>query len=152
MINSNKIFLLRHGETLWNTERRLQGHKNSILTRKGRGQARHNGSKLRNLIDSVPHMVSSPLGRCRETAAIVAEEIGIAPSCIEYDDRVKELAYGRWEGQKMTDIEVEDADAFQARKADRWEVPAPEGESYACLLYTSPSPRDATLSRMPSSA
>lgn len=130
MDTSTRIILLRHGETIWNTERRLQGHKDSRLSRKGREQACRNGLQLRNFVSGEPRLISSPLGRCRETAALVAKNIEFDPSGIEYDDRVKELSFGRWEGQKISDIERNDSDTFQMRRANRWDIPAPDGESY----------------------
>ena len=133
MTDSAKIYLLRHGETMWNTERRLQGHSNSQLTQKGKQQARQNGLRLRKLISSTPRLISSPLGRCRETAEIIAGVMKFDFSQIEYEDRVKELSYGRWEGQRVSDIELNEASAFQVRRANRWDIPAPDGESYSMV-------------------
>ncbi len=133
MTNPTKIFLLRHGETMWNTECRLQGHKDSKLTHKGREQARQNGLKLQNLISNAPRLIASPLGRCRETAAVVANMIDFDLSQIEYDDRVMELSFGQWEGQKIADIELNDTDRFEMRRANRWDIPAPDGESYSTV-------------------
>lgn len=133
MTDSTKIFLLRHGETLWNTERRLQGHKNSNLTETGREQALQNGLKLKCMMAEAPRFISSPLGRCRETANIVANAIGFDLTKIEYDDRVKELSFGCWEGQQISDIQTKDSEKFKLRKANRWDIPAPGGESYAMV-------------------
>lgn len=133
MANSTKLFLMRHGETLWNTERRLQGHKDSKLTSKGRKQAHRNAVQLRNIVEGVPRFIASPLGRCRETAEIVAHAIDFDIAKIEYDKRVMEISFGQWEGQRKTDIEINDSVAFQARLANRWDVPAPGGESYSMV-------------------
>jgi len=133
MTDSTKIFLLRHGETLWNTEQRLQGHKDSDLTDVGREQALQNGLKLKSLVADSPRFISSPLGRCRETANIVANAIGFDPSRIEYEDRVKEISFGAWEGQQIGDIQTQDSGAFQMRKKNRWDIPAPNGESYSMV-------------------
>jgi probable phosphoglycerate mutase len=59
--------------------------------------------------------------------------IGLDLSRVEYDDRVKELSYGRWEGRKVVDVRVNDALGFQSRLANRWDVPAPGGESYSMV-------------------
>ncbi len=128
-----KIFLIRHGETVWNTQQRLQGHKDSELTFNGRKQAHQNGINLRRVLGSAPRIISSPLGRCRETAEIVATAMEFDVTRIEYDKRVMELSFGRWEGQKLTDIKLNDAVAFQMRQANRWDVAAPGGESYSLV-------------------
>jgi len=125
------IYLLRHGETVWNTEQRLQGQLDSPLTQKGLRQAAKNGEKLRSLIQGNEiRVVSSPLGRTLETAKIVASEIGVDPEGIETDERLKELSYGEWEGMTKTDIERNDLSRYKNRINDRWNVPAPGGESY----------------------
>lgn len=133
MADSTKIFLLRHGETLWNTEQRLQGHKNSDLTEVGREQARQNGLALKRFGADSFRLISSPLGRCRETANIIAEALEFDSSNIEYEDRVKEISFGSWEGQQIHDIQEMDSEAFNLRKANRWDVPAPGGESYSMV-------------------
>lgn len=133
MTDSTKIFLLRHGETLWNTEQRLQGHKNSDLTEVGREQASQSGLALKRLGADSFRLISSPLGRCRETANIIAEALEFDSSNIEYVDRVKEISFGSWEGQQIHDIQEMDSEAFNLRKANRWDVPAPGGESYSMV-------------------
>lgn len=133
MNKSTRIFLLRHGQTEWNTQRRLQGHKDSALTEIGREQAHANGLKLMSFVDKQCRLVSSPLGRCRETSRMIADAIAFDASRIEYEDRVKELSYGRWEGQKMSDIQADDKAVFESRLANRWDVPAPGGESYSMV-------------------
>lgn len=133
MTDSTKIFLLRHGETQWNTQRRLQGHKDSDLTEIGRNQAIQNGLKLKGMIEGSPRIISSPLGRCRETAHLIAGAIGFDPTQIEYENRVKELSFGHWEGQQIDDIQANDSENFQLRKDNRWDVPAPGGESYTMV-------------------
>ena len=124
-----EVYLLRHGQTEWNLEGRLQGHLNSSLTDLGKIQAKTCGQVLKNhLNDSPIKLIASPLGRCIETAQIVASALGV--SVIEKDSRLKEICFGRWEGMNRHEIQESDGAAFRARKADRWNVPAPEGESY----------------------
>jgi probable phosphoglycerate mutase len=127
------ILLLRHGETLWNTENRLQGHLDSKLTQRGKQQARQNGFILRKHVNRNLRFISSPLGRCRQSAILVAQELGYDPKLIEYEDRVKERSFGRWEGYKVADIEQNDAEAYQTTRANRWCNPPPGGESYAMV-------------------
>ena len=123
------IFLLRHGETVWNRERRVQGQKDSPLTDLGLEQARRYGTRLKALLDPPEgyRLVASPLGRALHTATIVAEELGRAAHEIATDDRLKEMAWGRWDGMTAAEIEVLDPELWQARIDDRWTRPPPDG-------------------------
>ena len=87
-----RLILLRHGETLWNQEHRLQGHQNSPLSEKGIQQAK----AIKPLIEqfSPKYVVSSDLGRALQTAEIIG--------CTNptQDSELRELAMGEWEGCK----------------------------------------------------
>lgn len=123
------IFLLRHGETVWNRERRVQGQLDSPLTPLGLEQARRYGARLKALLDPPDgyRLVASPLGRALQTASIVAESLGRAAHEIATDDRLKEMAWGRWDGMTAAEIEVLDPELWQARIDDRWTRPPPGG-------------------------
>lgn len=127
------IYLLRHGETIWNVERRLQGQRDSPLTLRGIAQARAVGSLLRDLIADPDDfaVVASPLGRTWQTAVIVCEGLGRDPAEIRFDDRLKEHDFGDWEGLLWAEVERDFPDLWAARQADRWNHRAPGGESYA---------------------
>ena len=129
------IYLLRHGETVWNTERRLQGRRDSPLTAKGIGQARGLGRLLTSLIGdpSACRIIASPLGRAWQSAVLVAHELGQPPQKIELEDRLVELAYGTWEGLSVEEIKQGHADDWRRRSADRWNQAAPGGETCAEL-------------------
>ena len=95
------LYMLRHGETAWNTERRMQGTKDSPLTARGRQQAVAMGRTLKRELASEPgptFFFRSPLGRARETADIIGDEIGLTSDEWRDDPRLAELGYGRWEG------------------------------------------------------
>jgi probable phosphoglycerate mutase len=123
------IFLLRHGETVWNRERRVQGQLDSPLTALGLEQARRYGLKLREVLAPVDgyRLVASPLGRALHTATIVAETLGRTAHEITTDDRLKEMAWGRWDGMTAAEIEAQDQALWQARIDDRWTRPPPGG-------------------------
>ena len=135
MPNTAAIYLLRHGETEWNRERRIQGHGDSALTARGRAQAQANGRRLKALIADWQsfRVVASPLGRCQETARLVAAALGLAASRIELEPRLKEHGYGRWEGLTFDEAAAQDPALFRARDADRWGVTTPGGESYTMV-------------------
>ena len=127
----HKIFLLRHGETVWNTEKRLQGVLDSPLTSRGREQVKMYGAWLRNVLQGQPiQLVSSPLPRCQTSASIIAPMLELTPAAITVDDRLRELSFGDWQGQKVDDIITTDALRYYSREADLWEVAAPQGESF----------------------
>jgi broad specificity phosphatase PhoE len=97
------IFLARHGETTYNAERRFQGHSaRAVLTDKGIAQA-HELAELAAQEDLVA-LYASPLERARETAAIVAERIGLEPVV---DERFAETETGDWTDQLYDDVDPE---------------------------------------------
>ena len=133
---SQVIYFVRHGETTWNLQGRMQGHLDAPLTARGLAEARRDGAALRGHIErDEPYLlVFSPLRRTRETAAIIAEEAGAA--CLagrRSDDRLKEVSWGAWDGLTFEEIKARDPETWQARIHDRWNVAPPGGESYRML-------------------
>ena len=125
------IYLLRHGETLWNLAGRLQGQGDSPLTWRGLQQARALGDRLCREIDEPGRfrLVSSPLGRAWQTAAIVAEALGLDAQTIAFDDRLKERDYGRWVGLTYDEVKLRFPDDWARRQAEPWSFRVPDGES-----------------------
>jgi broad specificity phosphatase PhoE len=128
------IVFIRHGETDWNVEGRLQGQRDIPLNEVGREQAAEAGRKLRSLVDpaALPWRVS-PLWRTRETAEIARTAIGLDPAAYELDERLKELTFGDWEGRTWAELKAVDRTIVRARQADKWGFVPPQGESYAML-------------------
>jgi broad specificity phosphatase PhoE len=136
MIDPNQvIYFVRHGETTWNLEGRMQGHLDAPLTTRGLHEARRDGAALRSLIEAdEPYaLFFSPLGRTRETAKIVAEETRQYLTTQRSDFRLREVSWGEWDGLTIAEIKARDPEAWQAHIADRWNVGAPGGESYRML-------------------
>lgn len=130
------LYMLRHGETAWNTERRMQGSKNSDLTARGRVQALAMGRTLKAELDREPGptiFLRSPLGRTRETSEIVGQEIGIASSEWREDMRLAELSYGNWEGFSWAEIEIDHPTALADWRADPHGYCPPGGETHIDL-------------------
>lgn len=128
-----EIFLVRHGETTWNRIGRHQGHLDSVLTLAGIAQVQGVARRLAREIDDWPAIVMacSPLYRCRQTAAVLCDEVGADVERIVYDDRLKERSYGHWQG--LTDAEIIERypDEWAARETDRWSYAVPGGgENY----------------------
>jgi len=96
------LFLLRHGQTDWNRDRRIQGQLESQLTDLGRGHAARQGEILAGL--DLPEGIEaycSPQTRTRQTAEIALPPSGLEPS---FDTRLKEVYLGSWEGRFYADL------------------------------------------------
>ncbi len=132
MMPESILYLLRHGETEFNVEGRLQGQQDSPLTARGRAQARAHGVLLGALIAEPEtwRVVTSPLGRALDTARLACAELGLPEAAIETDPRLKEIAYGDWEGLTYAEIEARNSDDWAARQRDPWRYVVPGGESY----------------------
>ncbi|MDN5788560.1 histidine phosphatase family protein [Pseudorhodobacter sp.] len=107
-----RLILMRHGETIWNAERRLQGHDNAQLSARGIEQA----LSFKRLIDGLNPkcVVSSDLGRCRETVGLIGFED--APA----DVRLRELNMGEWTGRRKPDLIAEHPENYWAWRAGTW--------------------------------
>ena len=129
------IYLLRHGETVWNREGRNQGQLDSPLTRTGIAQVEAMGRTLRAEIPDVRRwaIIASPLGRAWQSAAIVAGVLGLDPSEIEHEPRLMEFSFGDWQGRTFDEIDAAEPGAVARRKDDLWHFRPPGGESYADL-------------------
>lgn len=132
MTATGPLYLLRHGETIWNRAKRLQGHRDTPLTLRGVQQAEAMGAALaRELAGTAPaRFFGSPLGRTKQTAAIVADMIAYDPEAIVHDDRLKEVTFGIWDGLNIEELRADHNEAWQSRLADRWRFIPPGGESY----------------------
>lgn len=114
------IILVRHGETDWNRDRRIQGRTDIPLNDTGRRQARDAAAALRVQLGEVdPLVVSSDLSRARETAEIIAAGLGV-PLSHAYPE-LRERAYG--------DAEGVDTAEFFARWGDWYTAEVPGAES-----------------------
>jgi broad specificity phosphatase PhoE len=133
------IYYLRHGETDWNVEGRLQGRHDIPLNGRGRGQAVHCGEILRDLFarDSVApealDYISSPLGRACATMQLVRPALGLPPRGYRIDPRLTEISFGEWEGYTIAELRNRDPRRVATREHDKWRFIAPGGESYEAV-------------------
>lgn len=130
------LYFVRHGETDWNAEGRLQGGRDVPLNALGRVQAEEAGRRLRAQVGAALDgfdFVASPLGRTRETMAILRRVLGLPPDAYRADARLREIAFGGWEGLTWRDVRRRDPAGLIARDRDRWNFVPPGGESYADL-------------------
>ena len=131
------IYYIRHGETEWNADGRLQGAQDIPLNDLGRKQAAAAGAILADLFardgrsETSLGFVASPLGRARSTMELVRGRLQLQPDQYAIDIRLREIGYGEWEGSTLQQMQAQDPDVFARRQADKWTVPPPGGESYA---------------------
>jgi broad specificity phosphatase PhoE len=127
------IYVVRHGETVWNVEGRRQGSLDSPLTPRGVEQAGAAGRALRHALGARRDVVleCSPLGRARRTAEILCRELGWPETAIVTQPLLAELRQGTWEGLTPPEIDVRYPGARAARERDKWNYVFPGGESYA---------------------
>jgi probable phosphoglycerate mutase len=126
-----RIYLIRHGETVWNREGRLQGHLDSPLTLNGIRQAEAYGRKLAEIsAGEALSLHASPLGRTRQTAAIICEIAGLPYNEIRVDARLKEISLGEHDGYPgWEQLDRDFPELAARRKADPWNYQHPGGES-----------------------
>ena len=134
------LYVIRHGQTDWNAERRLQGQKDIDLNAIGREQARQNGVDLREILsfENQPFdFVASPLRRTRETMEIAREAMGLPPKDYRTDERLVEVSFGAWEGFTLKELKATEPERLAERKAGKWDFipPGEDAESYEILSW-----------------
>jgi broad specificity phosphatase PhoE len=130
------LYFVRHGETDFNIEQRLQGQYETSLNARGCVQATQCGALLKDLFAREQHQpqdyayMASPLQRARETMQLARASLGLDPSAYEVDDRLMEISYGQWEGSTLPEIEARDPHLLAQREEDKWGFKPPGGECY----------------------
>lgn len=126
-----RVTLLRHGQTEYNAEGRMQGHLDTRLTEEGRAQAAAAAPLLAEL--PFDRVVTSDLTRAHDTATVVAAAVGLPLSA---DKRLRETHLGEWQGRTVAEIEHKDPGAIAAWRSDpRWAPPG--GESRVDVVVRS---------------
>ncbi|URQ61436.1 2,3-diphosphoglycerate-dependent phosphoglycerate mutase GpmB [Pantoea alhagi] len=119
-----QVYLVRHGETVWNAARRIQGQSDSALTEKGERQARQVGERVKSL--GITHVISSDLGRTRRTAEIIADICGCS---VTLDARLRELNMGVLEQRPIDTLSAEEEGWRRTLVNGTENGRIPEGES-----------------------
>lgn len=119
-----ELFLIRHGETVWNAQKRLQGRMDIELNEKGRIAARELSKNLKDV--KFDRIYSSPLKRAFETARILSENHNLS---VIVDDRLKEISFGVMDGEFYSEWMKEDSPyRFFFTEPEKY-FPPKEGES-----------------------
>lgn len=119
------VFLMRHGLTVWNSLRRLQGVRDSPLSAIGRIQALQLAVALQG--ESPEALWCSPLGRARETAGIVGGALGLQPTVLK---DLHEISFGDWESFNLAELDIRWPGGWKRWCADSWHTRPPGGENY----------------------
>jgi len=125
---NHPIYFVRHGETEWNFDGRLQGQLDSPLTEKGQMQADRSGRILAREIADVSgfDIVASPLGRTLETARLALRHVGATP---KLDARLAEIDLGQWSGLTLDEVENAHPELHETLSKPLWEFVSPGGET-----------------------
>lgn len=119
-----RIILVRHGETDWNRENRIQGGVDIPLNERGKEQARDIALRLTHTV--IRYIYSSRLSRALETAIEIAKLHKLE---VLTDSRLDELRQGKWEGMKVSEVRKLYPDLYLRWEEDPTSVTPPGGES-----------------------
>lgn len=138
------LYFIRHGETAWNAERRLQGQRDIPLNALGHEQAARCGSILNAAMARGKHLpedfdfIASPLSRARVTMELVRDGLGLDRNEYRTEPRLMELSFGEWEGWDYDELRRHQPDhpvlARTSAPGEGWRLAPPGGESYEQLL------------------
>ncbi|NLJ33255.1 MAG: histidine phosphatase family protein [Firmicutes bacterium] len=127
------FYLVRHGVTEWNRQRRIQGQLDIALTKEGREQARRAGQALMG--KGIEYIYTSDLGRARETAQLIAEKLQLPIAGTRRE--LREIDFGRWEGMTLDEIKEKEPEAYALRQENMIDTPTPGGESFRMMAERS---------------
>ena len=144
-----RLLLLRHGQSPLSVERRYSGRGNPALTALGRRQAAAAAGSIATRFvgddRGVHALVSSPLGRARETAAPVAAALGLD---VAVEERFTETDFGEWEGLTFGEAAERDPEVHRAWLGDSAVAP-PGGESFDAVAARIRESLDGLLATYP---
>lgn len=127
------LYLVRHGETAWNREGRYQGHMDVPLAPEGLREAERLAQRLSSV--AFDAIFSSDLSRCLATAeAIAALQKDARRDGVAVDRRLREMAYGRWEGLTLAEVRERYPDELAAYQRDAVGTRLEGGESFADVM------------------
>jgi broad specificity phosphatase PhoE len=117
------IYLVRHGQTVWNEEGRLCGSSDVPLSDEGLAQARKLAARLKDI--GIAAIYSSPLLRARQTAEAIAAHHRVE---VKIEPDLREIDYGDWEGLKVADVLEQFPEIEKLRREEPMKFVAPNGE------------------------
>ncbi len=125
-----KLYIIRHGETSWNKEKKLQGQRDIMLNENGLRLAELTGEGMKDIEFDL--VISSPLIRAKQTAELVMAGRQLP---MITDKRIIEMSFGKWEGECVNNSEILPSDYKDKFYNDPLHCPkAPGGESFQDVL------------------
>ncbi len=149
---TTRFVVLRHGETFWNLEARIQGHEDSDLTPAGIAQARALAERMR--VEQFDRLIASDLGRALETARHIGKATGHE---VERDARIRERCFGACQGLTYGELDHQYPDVFSSVREVDPDFQVPGGETrrefhdrvkgaFEALAHENPGKRLAVVS------
>jgi probable phosphoglycerate mutase len=126
-----KLLFVRHGETDWNKQEKIQGSTDTDLNETGLQQAQELGKELEKESNKIRKIYTSRLKRAKLTAEMIAQHIGATVIVL---DGLEELDLGIWEGLSWTEVQARYPEEFAAFAANRRYTQIRDGESYQIML------------------
>lgn len=124
----NTFGLMRHAQTVWNQDKRIQGQSDSPLTEEGEDQARKWGPQLQ--LFNLDLIVSSNAGRALKTAALINATLQVP---LIVDIRLREQDWGEWTGKTLKQIKKQVPELLFEQEAAGWGFCPPGGENRASV-------------------
>lgn len=140
-----EFMLIRHGQTDWNIERRIQGQSDIPLSANGLAQARALALSLHG--QQFDLVISSDLQRSAQTAQIIASNLSLP---VQFEERLREVNHGKWEGMLISDLHEKYGDEYKAFRSDPVSSRAPDGESLSEAVTRILAVIEETAARYPS--
>jgi len=128
MSTSTLFGLFRHGQTIWNKQKRVQGRLDSALTPEGIEAVREWAHFLATPRWNWARIIASPAPRARATARLINEQLHVE---IQEEDDLREQDWGIWEGLSWSEIVENSAEMLQEQIEKGWSFRPPQGESRA---------------------
>lgn len=97
-----KIFLIRHAESIWNREQRIQGREDPGLSENGKRQAKSLAKRLKK--EHIQIIYSSRLKRCAQTARIISK---VTKAPVKFLPEIEEIILGKWQGKTVEEVKKE---------------------------------------------
>ena len=121
--------LVRHAQTVWNREKRIQGQRDTPLTSDGKSQALRWGRMLKQF--SWNRILASDIGRAMETAKIINQALNLS---MQTDSRLREQDWGQWTGKTISQLNTDSPRELDAQVKAGWAFRPPGGEDRRSVL------------------
>jgi len=137
--------LIRHAQTIWNREKRIQGRQDSPLTKTGEKQAAVWATVLQTI--KWDGCLSSDIGRARNTANIVNTQLKLPLTC---DAGLREQDWGAWVGKTLRELETNFLNVLTSQVESGWRFCPPGGEDRISVLSRGQAALKAATVKWPS--